>query len=57
MGENHLLADRYTSKEQFLWESYGWVGKAFNAPMRLAMWSVILEGDCVVVELMGKADG
>ena len=57
MGENHSLAGRYTSKEQFLRESYGQVGKVLDATMRLVMRSVVLEGDWAVVELMGKADG
>ena len=54
MGENHSLAGRYTFKEQFLRESYGQVGKALDATMRLVMRSVVLEGDWAVVELMGQ---
>ena len=54
MEENHPLADRYTSKEQFLRESYGQVGKVLDATMRSVMRSVVLEGDWAVVELMGQ---
>ncbi|OCL15325.1 hypothetical protein AOQ84DRAFT_384117 [Glonium stellatum] len=54
MGENHPLAGRYISKDQFLRESYDRVGKVLDAPMKLAVRSVILEGDWAVVELVGQ---
>ena len=54
MGENHSLVGRHTFKEQFLRASYSQVGKVLDATMRLVMRSVVLEGDWVVVELMGQ---